>query len=248
MKAERISDIENYIYENKTVTLDQLCEKFSVSKNTIRRDLEELSLNGSIQKTYGGATIHQRKELVSYHERSIRNLALKRKIAATASHFVSNGDIIFIDSGTTTSRMFDHIADKQLTILTNNLEFINQAIPYDNLDIITLSGQLNRKALSFAGDTAASVLSQYNISKAFMAAAGISVQGATNSSRSEYVVKKTALERSQKIYLLVDSSKFNCISLMTYCTLDEVDVLITDACPPDDILDHFLQLKKDVLY
>jgi DeoR family myo-inositol catabolism operon transcriptional repressor len=248
MKTERISAIENYIYENKTVTLDALCEKFNVSKNTIRRDLDALSSNGSIQKIYGGATVHQRKELVSYHERSIRNLTEKRKIASMASTFVNDGDIIFIDSGTTTSRMFDYIADKHLTILTNNLEFINQAIPYENIEIITLSGQLNRKALSFAGETAASVLAQYNISKAFMASAGISLQGATNSSMSEYVVKRTAIERSQKVYLMADSSKFDVVSLMTYCTLDEIDALISDTCPPKDISDYILKSKKDIMY
>jgi len=61
MRSKRISEIEDYIYENKTVTLDQLCRVFDVSKNTIRRDLKEIISDGNFKKIYGGITVKDNK-------------------------------------------------------------------------------------------------------------------------------------------------------------------------------------------
>ncbi len=237
MRPKRIEEIKDYIYENKTVTLDQICENFDISKSTIRRDLNEILENSDIKKIYGGVTVLSKKELTSFEERNISNLKIKERIAATAAELVEDGDIIFIDSGTTTLRIIDSIITKKdLTILTNNVEIILRAIPYDNLNIISLSGTLNRKTLSFTGSSAAQVLQSYNISKAFMATTGFSiVSGVTNSSPMESDIKRMAVQRSQQVYLLADSSKYGVVSLITYCNLNKVTALITEAYPPKDV-------------
>ena len=216
MRSKRIKDIEDYIYENKTVTLDQLCRVFDVSKNTIRRDIKELVEDGHFKKIYGGVTVKDNKELVE------------------------DSDVIFIDSGTTTIHMIDYIKDKKnLTVITNNLEAMIRVIPYENIKLITLSGELDRNILSFTGDTASLVLKSYNISKAFMASAGVSVDGGvTNSSTKEYDIKSSAVVRSSKVYLLTSQDKFNQIAIMTYCTLDKLTGIITDAMPPQEITDY----------
>ncbi len=66
MRSKRIDDIKEYIYQNKTVTLDQLCEEFQVSKNTIRRDIDELVETEKIKKIYGGVTVDGFKPMVSF--------------------------------------------------------------------------------------------------------------------------------------------------------------------------------------
>lgn len=251
MRSMRIDDIENYIYEKKTVTLNQLCEKFNVSKNTIRRDLDEITTKGTIKKIYGGVTVSStnKNELVSFNERNIKNLKCKQTIAEKASTFIENGDIIFIDSGTTTVHMIDYIKDKKnITILTNSIEIILHALPYENINIISLSGALNRKTLSFTGQSAANVLKSYNISKSFMSSTGISIEnGATNSSTQEFDIKRTAVERGNQVYLLVDSHKFGVISLMTFASLEEIDYLITDETPPYEISELFRKEGKALI-
>lgn len=239
MRSKRIEEIKDYIYQNKTVTLDQLCEEFQVSKNTIRRDIDELVTTEKIKKIYGGVTVEGYKPMISFDERNISNLHLKQLIAKKAAELVNEDEIIFIDSGTTTMHMIEYIKDtKNLTILTNSIEVIMRAIPYPNINIISLSGNLNRKTLSFTGSSSADVLSQYNISKAFVAATGIStIGGATNSSPAETEIKRTALMKSQKNYLLVDHSKFDIISLMTFSSFDNINTVITDAIPPASLRD-----------
>lgn len=249
MRSKRIEDVENYIFEMKTVTLDQLCEKFSVSKNTIRRDIKEITSKGSIKKIYGGVTAQTEKDLVSFDERNIKNLDIKQRIAQKAASLVEDGDVIFIDSGTTTRHMIDALKNRRgLTLLTNNIDVILRALPYENITVISLSGTLNRKTLSFTGTSAAQVLSTYNISKSFMASTGISLEGgATNSSPLEYDIKRAAVDRSQKVYLLADHFKFGVISLMTYCTLDKINLLVTDTLPGEDMLRYFQERGIGVL-
>ncbi len=249
MRSERIKEIKNFIYANKTVTLDKICERFNVSKSTLRRDLDEVLKSGDIKKIYGGVTVIPRRELIPFEERNISNLEAKRKIAAAAAELVADGDIIFVDSGTTTLPIIDFIKDKKnFTILTNNVGIILRAIPYENINIISLSGMLTRKTLSFTGTTAAQVLRNYNISKAFMATTGFSVaSGVTNSAPEESDIKRTAVQRSQQVCLLADSSKCGEVSLITYCGLDQIDTLVTETPPPSDIGDFMEQHGKQIL-
>ena len=237
MRSQRLDSIKEYIYQQKTVTLDQLCDEFNVSKNTIRRDIDELVASEKIKKIYGGVTVEGYKPMISFDERNISNLQAKQLIAKSAASLINDNEIIFIDSGTTTMHMIEYIKDKKnLTILTNSIEVIMRSIPYPNINVISLSGSLNRKTLSFTGTSCAAVLSNFNISKAFIAATGISTNGgASNSSPAETEIKRTALMKSQKNYLLVDHTKFGIISLMTFSNFDNIDSVITDKMPPEDL-------------
>jgi DeoR family myo-inositol catabolism operon transcriptional repressor len=237
LRSQRLDSIKEYIYQQKTVTLDQLCTEFNVSKNTIRRDIDELVSEEKIKKIYGGVTVEGYKPMLSFDERNISNLQIKQSIAQNAAALINDNEIIFIDSGTTTMHMIEYVKDKKnLTILTNSIEVIMRSIPYPNINVISLSGSLNRKTLSFTGSSSATVLSNFNISKSFVAATGIStIGGASNSSPAETEIKRTALMKSQKNYLLVDHTKFGVISLMTFSNFDNIDTVITDEMPPDDL-------------
>lgn len=238
MRTQRLEKIEHFIYHHQAVTLDQLCDTFKVSKNTIRRDIDEIVKGKKIEKTYGGVrVIKDTVSLPSFGDRTIRNLDLKKRIARAACNYVQDGDIIFIDSGTTTCHMVEWLHNKQVTVLTNNLEFLIQAVPYAGLRVFSLSGELDRHTLSFTGPHTREVLKSYNISKAFMAATGISAYAeVTNTVPAESAIKQLAIARSQEVHLLLDSSKFNQTSMVTYSSFDNLDTLITDKQPTGDLL------------
>lgn len=243
-----MEQMEAYILEHKTVTLDELCEEFGVSKNTVRRDLDVLLENRRFKKIYGGVTVEDFKELVSFGERNISKLSEKQRIAQKAASLVEDGDVIFIDSGTTTLHLVEYLGErKNVTIVTNNIETILRAIPMENLTLIALPGTLNRKTLSFTGLNAVQLLQQFNIRKAFMASTGYSMEsGVTNSSPLESDIKRTAVARSQQVYLLADAAKYGAAALTTYCRLEELNGLITDQLPPQEAQDflstHGVQL------
>ncbi len=234
MKEERIKQIENYINENELCSLDHLCEVFNISKATLRRDLSTLEKSGSIRKVYGGVASNKKdaKELVPFMQREITHNEEKLHIGKLAAELVSDGETIYIDSGTTTLLMAEFIKNKNITVVTGNLNLINVLQEYPNINIIGVGGQLARGTNSFVGDLAVNTVLSLNISKAFMAATGASLDaGLTNTSPLETAIKKSAIAKSKKIYALIDSSKWGVVSLMTYANLNQITGIITNKAP-----------------
>ena len=231
MKSQRLDMIEEYVLEHKNASLDTLCEKFNVSKNTIRRDVDILLKRGSIMKVYGGVAALETPQtlpLLSYEERGGRFPEEKKEICRRAAELVAEDDTIYIDTGTTCLNLVDFIADKHCTILTNSLLIFNKAASYPNLDIISVPGKLNRKTLSFTGPDINDYLQTYNISMAFMACTGVTMKsGLTNASAEEYITKKAIAENANSMILLADHSKFGRISLMTYSPMEKLDAMMT---------------------
>ncbi|MDT8859239.1 DeoR/GlpR family DNA-binding transcription regulator [Alkalihalobacillus sp. MEB130] len=241
LKSQRIKQISDYINQHKTVSLDDLVSVFDVSKNTIRRDVQELVESGEYKKVYGGVSVN-RTRLEPFHDRKTRNLHQKQLIAKKAASYIIDGDVIFIDSGTTTLELIEFIKTLELTIITNNLDFIIQTLPFENLNVISTGGVLERKTKSFASLTKQDILKSHNINKAFMASAGVTIKnGVTNSSPLETDLKRTVVERSSEVFLLVDHNKFDQHAVMTYCDLQEIDVLITDSVPTNHYIQHAQQ-------
>lgn len=249
MKINRLNDIEKYILDVENVSLDKLCEVFNVSKNTIRRDINELEKRGSIKKVYGGIIANSKGKVEPFETREIRNQAAKKLIAQRASCLVEDGDVIFIDSGTTSMHMIPFLAQKEhLTIVTANLNVILSAMPYSNLNVISAGGVLYRETNSFTGPNVIDILKNYNVSKAFLASTGVSLtKGVTNTSPLEHEIKKHLVDKSALRVLLVDHSKFNVISLMTYCQLQDIDYLVTDQQPPQEYVDFCAANKVELL-
>lgn len=243
LKTKRIERIQEYILEHETVSLDELTTVFNVSKNTIRRDVQQLVERGKIKKVYGGVAVNDVNDahapLESFNKRQTRNQEQKETIAKAAADLVEDGDIIYIDSGTTTLEMVEYLQTKQVTVITNNLDFITHALPYPNLNVISTGGVVNRETKSFVSFKNTDLLKAYNINKAFMASTGISItNGVTHSSPLESEIKQAVVKRSSKVYLMVDQHKFDKYALITYCGLNEIDYIITDTNPSENYQEY----------
>lgn len=253
MKLRRIEEEEAYIHKFHKVTINELQEKFEVSGNTIRRDVSELVKRGNVLKSHGMVSSKLNNYDVGqlpFYKRSSVMIEEKKKIAEKASEFIENGDCIFIDSGSSVTHLIDYIKDLELTVFTNNVDFIIKAIQYRNIDIITFSGILNRDYCSFTSidEQSADTLSKYNFTKSFMSATGITVQyGVMNSLVSDNYIKVQAVERAQQVYLLADHTKFGKITMKSYAQLKDIDVIITDREPPEDIVQNIEELGNKII-
>lgn len=239
MKEKRLQLVEEYIHTVKTASLDELCEHFQVSKNTIRRDVDKILKKGNVQKVYGGVTSLP-YPLVPFANRDNTNLSEKVAIGRTAATLIEDQDLIFIDSGTTTRNIMDFLPQLQsLTILTNNLDVINAAAGLEFVTLISIGNHYKRSTNSFVGADDLYILDKFNISKAFMAATGVTVtHGLTNSDILEYELKRKIAKKTQQLYLLADASKFGKSTLLTYAPLQEVDGIITSRALPEDYRDY----------
>jgi len=231
MKSFRLRRMEQYVLEKENVSMEELCKEFDISMNTARLDVAQLVNKGTIRKVYGGVCSNRQNSLVPFEERKTRNNESKRAICRAAAELVEDGDIIYIDSGTTAMYLVDFLENrKNITILTHNLNAIMRALPLPDLQIICLPGTLERKTNSFVSAETGRVLERYNIQKAFLAAAGVTASGdVTNSSPLEFEVKRAALENSSHVYLLIDSSKFGKSSLLTYANITDMEKIIADS-------------------
>lgn len=229
MKEKRNDLIKQYILEKEHVTLKELETHFNVSMNTIRRDITDVLNDPRFEKVYGGVSTTN-NQLISFEHRNIENKEIKQKIAETAAQLITDGDIVYIDSGTTTKYLLDYLeADITFTLITNSLDVILKAEKLSNVDILILGNMFKKSTRSFVGTTPEQVTNKYNISKAFMAATAVSMtNGLMNSDLMEYELKKEVVNKTTETYLLADATKFEKSTLLTYAPLEAVDKIFTD--------------------
>ena len=243
MKVDRIQQIYDLLKKKHNLSLNYLCETFDVSKNTIRRDVAELEEQGLIRKVYGGIVLNDEDpgSLEPFAYREGRNVDAKKLVAQAAAREVQDGDVIYIDSGTTTMHMIPYLAKRRyLTIVTASVHVINAASNYPGLNIIATGGTLYMPSNAFVGPSVLAALQNYNLSKVFLASTGISIpHGATNASPLECEIKRSLSQKNATSYLLVDSTKFDKASLMTYCQLPELDAIITEKEPSKEYVAYF---------
>jgi DeoR family myo-inositol catabolism operon transcriptional repressor len=225
--------MESYILERGHVSMEELCGAFGMSLNTVRRDLRELQESGRIVKVYGGVVSNRRDPLLPIEERRARAQSQKRRIGKLAAPCVHDGDVIFIDSGTTTSTLLEELQTVSATVVTASLHVLNRAVQLAGLRLVVLPGTYNPSTDSFSGPETAEAIGRYNISKAFMAASGYSLgDGATIGSPWELNLKQAALRRSRETILMIDSGKFDAVTLLTYAAATEFHTIVTDRRPP----------------
>ncbi len=237
--------MRKFIDEKGIVTMEEICEHFSIAMNTARKDISELVKAGEIQKVYGGAKSigdKENNEAKTYERRLAMNKSGKERIAAKAASFVEDGDIIYIDSGTTVSGMVDFLKEKSVTIFTPNLAVANSAMKHECLSVYILGGRLNKESYSIEMAWDTEFPSNFNIDKAFLAATGYSIEGgAAQDTPWECKRKKFVVEHSTDTFIAADFSKIGKKALVKYADAGSVQNLITDK----DVDERYAKFLKE---
>ena len=249
MKENRRKHMGELIARRRSMTMQELCDHFQVSMNTIRADVAYLVETGAVQKVYGGVQAVDQKQAPLFASRVLQHTLQKQRIAARACQLIEDGDIIFVDAGTTTMHLLDNLDPRiRVTIVTANLSVIRKACDYENVELIVLPGTVNRRTNSISGVGVLEFLSRYQFNKAFMGVTNVSEDGRLNTSTYiEYEIKRNALLQSRAAYLLVDSSKFGAMGLMAYGKLENMSAIITDPGCPAFVQDYCLRQNIPIL-
>ena len=119
---ERRKQILQALENSEVVTLTDFAQVLEgISESTIRRDLKVLSDEGEIVLLRGGAAkLKQGSHEVSFGSRNILSVKEKERIAQTAANLVADGEVIYLDAGSTALRMMKYLANKDVTIVTTN--------------------------------------------------------------------------------------------------------------------------------
>jgi DeoR/GlpR family transcriptional regulator of sugar metabolism len=223
------------------VLVDELSKELSVTTETIRRDLDHLDRSSYLKKVHGGAVrfVFDSGEL-SYPERSSRNAEMKNAIGRAAAALVNDGEIISIDSGTTTMCIVPFLTErKRITILTPSLSCANLVCEISARkkvawDMVFIGGRISFDLLSSNGAMAEKFVGDFYADRAFIAAGGVSIDhGITDYGIDEAGFSRRLIERSRNCYVMIDSSKIGITSLRKIADFDEVSAIISDAECPD---------------
>lgn len=237
MKISRLNALEQYILTQKTVTIDDLCQVFDVSKNTIRRDLNELEARGQICKVYGGVTANT---VVSVPLRTSASPTDKNTIGQLAASEVRDGDTIFVDAGTTALCLLQYLSSRRrVTVVTHALSVMRETARYENLNLISLGGVYAPASDSFVGLSAYETLSSMRLNKAFMATNGVSIEhGITHNTFLEAEMKKGAVQHAQQVYVMADCSKMDKSGTISYAPFSQITALITERRPAEKFVKY----------
>lgn len=242
LAAERRKIIMERLYENKRVIVSELSREFDVSEETIRRDLEHLSIEGNVTKTYGGAVLDERSSIeLPFNLRQKENPEGKQRIAEIVSGEINDGDHLFLDASTTAVFIAKNIKQKnQLTVITNSIENVLELADAENIEVICTGGTLNPTSMSFRGNRTIEVINACNADKVFLSCKGLDIlKGATDGNDDIAGIKINMIRSAVTKYLVVDKSKFDKVGFAKICDLKDIDVVITDSEPEKKWLDAF---------
>ncbi|MDO4323986.1 MAG: DeoR/GlpR family DNA-binding transcription regulator [Lachnospiraceae bacterium] len=230
-KNKRQNDIYKFLLKDGEVKTKELCQIFGVSDMTIRRDLDQLTNMQGVIRTYGGALYAENMASRKFGAEQISMSNAKERIAKKALTLLENGQRLFLDSGTTTMYVAKEFSkESECIVLTNNLRVVEKISDCPLVSVIVIGGPLRKGTLSCYGSQTEEQIRYYNMDIAFLGASAIGSDGCIyDGYPPEAGVKKSIIASSRKVYVLVDSTKFNKFNLIMYSNVQDVTGIITDS-------------------
>ncbi len=230
--GQRREQILQILIKQGAVQVAELAARMAVSPVTIRADLDQLAAQGLATRKYGGATlVRPPPQEYSVRQKDGLNSAQKAAIGACAARLVGPGDNIIIDSGTTTMPLARHLqACRDVTVMTNGLNIARELASAPGVEVMLSGGLLRKQALSIQGPQAEALLEPYSFDKLFLGVDGFDLQfGLTTHDEAEASLNRRMVERSRKVIVLADASKFGRVGLHRIARVGRVRTVITDA-------------------
>jgi DeoR/GlpR family transcriptional regulator of sugar metabolism len=218
------------------VSVTELSKILRVTEVTIRRDLQLLAKSGLLKKTYGGAVLVGPGVQVSVRYRHTHNLGAKRIIGKLASDLINDGDIIYLEAGSTCYEIIPHIANRQgLTIIVNSLYLMHRLHELTGHKVVIVGGQYRSERMDMVGSLAEVSIAQLGGFKAFTGADDITIEAGISGADVVTVgFAKLVLKRASEVIFVGDHTKFDKPALYKIADIDALDYIITDIKPSQD--------------
>ena len=230
--AERRNRIQEILRDQGIVRVSSLSDLLGVAEVTIRRDLEQLERDSQLERTHGGAVYSRRMRMEpSYPEKDQIHRQEKQQIGIEAAALVEDGDILLINSGSTTLQIFRHLADrKNLRVITSNMGAFRETHGLD-IELILSGGEYREESNSLVGPLAALSLQQVYGSKCFIGVDGVSIKyGLTTPVLLEAEVARSMIERTRgQVIVVADHHKLGVVADFQTAPIGKVDILVVDS-------------------
>lgn len=237
----RKQKILKIVEEQGEADVKELALRIETSEITIRRDLALMAADGLIFRTHGGAMKLSLANIpVSFEQKVTANIEQKDYIARLAAQEIQDGDIIFMDCGSTVFRLCQFIRNKQIKVITNSLPVVYE-LSNTEVSINLIGGELDNKRQAIHGQMATEHIRRYKVDKAFVGVDGISLEnGLSAASEKEAEITISMTAQANRTYLLCDSSKIENDKYLKFAPLNIINVLVTNE------KNDFLKLYQDL--
>ena len=211
----------------------ELAEVLDVSEGTVRNDLNALEEEGRLRRVHGGAILIDKDQFQndSFLRRFNQNVDAKLAIAQEAAALVMDGDSIFLDASSTCYYLARTLADRtRLRVMTNGFEVARELAQNTSNTVILVGGVVNNESSSVTGLLSEQIIADMHTEKAFFSCSGFSDErGMTEVHFEEAQLKRKAIESSQQVIALIDSSKFGKEDLTPFARPQQINHLFTDS-------------------
>jgi len=239
---ERQEHIARIIEEHGRARVSDLAAQFHVSAVTIRKDLVALEAERRVVRTHGGAIAFDRsRPELAFEIRERLQADEKLRIGAAAAALVHDGESIVMDASTTALSVAHHLKARrgwsQLTVITNGLRLASELAGHPGIIVLMLGGRVRWEALSVVGQLGDGLFSRINVQKAFLGAAGFTLEsGLADATDEEAQIKRSMVAAAREVIAIVDRTKWERAAFATFCPTDKISIVLTDEGAPDDMV------------
>ncbi len=231
-QRQRLDAIREEMLKADEISIEQLAAGCHVSGMTIRRDLENLEAAGDIIRTYGGAALARRLTFeFSFRDKQNKSFEQKHLIAEHAVRHVRDGQVVMLDTGTTTLQIAEQLIGKRsVTIITTSLAIVSKVQFAQGIQVVLLGGFLRRGSPDMHGPLTEQNVELFKTSVAFMGADAIDDAGNTYTHDLQVVnLDRKMAANAEKVIVVVDSSKFGHTAMCKVFAPGDYDLIITDS-------------------
>jgi DeoR/GlpR family transcriptional regulator of sugar metabolism len=248
LKRERQAYILHQINLHNRVLSSMLCEEMSVSEDTVRRDLQELSEEGKLIKVHGGALSPSFSQ-VPYSPKTVYSRPQKTIIATKAVSLIKNGMFILTSGGSTIIELARAIPPHlNATFITGSIPAIVEYMNHPNIEIIVIGDKVSKNSMITTGGEAINKIKQIKADLCFLGINAIDlVHGITDIDWDIVQLKRSMIESSQKVISLTISEKVNTFQPSKICDITDIDMLITELPADHKLLKPYRKTGLEVL-
>ena len=215
------------------VYVKDISQALGVTEVTVRRDLGLLASKGLLNKTYGGAVLVAPEVKASVRYRQKRKLTAKKVIGKLASKLIRDGDVIYLEAGSTCYEIIPYLTDrKKLTVIVNSLYLMRRLHEMTTHNIIIIGGQYRPDRMDMVGPGAEIAIGQLGGFRAFTGADDITIDAGISGADVVTVgFAKMVLKRASEVIFVGDHTKFDNPALYKIADIDQLDYIVTDTRP-----------------
>ena len=229
---ERRNQIVELVNKLGSVTVQELVNRYEVSLESIRKDLSYLEKENQLKRVHGGAVaLSKMKTFRQLNERIDQHKERKITLAKRAVSFISDRDMIAIDSGSTAAALIPFLAELpfSLTIVTHSLAVFSQLKDHPRHKVLLIGGQYLKEEAAFYGNLALDSIENLHVSKAFICPSAVSItHGISDYEPHLILIQKSYIAHADEVYVLADSTKFEKNALMRICDIGVPNAIVTD--------------------